>query len=192
MPTVQDVAAYVLQSSGPIRSMKLQKLVYYSQSWSLGWHNEPLFDDPIQAFVKGPIVRSLWNRHRGMDVVRKWSGHPERLSDSQRQTIDRVLAFYGALSGDELSTLTHSERPWLDAREGLAPNQPGTREITHQAMRGFYGSSQTLIDSDDLQKMVSNLVRPLPNGNWGSATDPTRVLYAGYAARVLAPMICNQ
>ncbi len=93
MVTAHDVAAYVLQQSGPMRAMKLEKDVYYSQAWSLGWHNEPLFHDPIQAFEKGPIVRSLWNRHRGMDVVRKWNGHAERLSDHQRQTKRRVLSF---------------------------------------------------------------------------------------------------
>jgi uncharacterized phage-associated protein len=191
--TAHDVAAHIiLDCFGPMRAMKLEKLCYYSQAWNLAWHNEPLFHDPVQAFVKGPIVRTLWNRHRGMDIVRKWSGHPERLSDHQRQTINRALAFYGTLTGNELSALTHSERPWMDAREGLAPNQPGTREITHQAMREFYGSAKTLVDSDNLQEMMSNLVRRLPNGDWGVNTQHPQPLYVGYASRLLAPMICQQ
>ncbi len=34
MATVHDVAAYILEKRGPMTTMKLQKLVYYSQAWS--------------------------------------------------------------------------------------------------------------------------------------------------------------
>ena len=40
--TVFDAAAYILEQSGEMTAMKLQKLVYYSQSWSLVWDEEPL------------------------------------------------------------------------------------------------------------------------------------------------------
>jgi len=38
-----DVAAYILSKKAPMPAMKLQKLVYYAQSWSLVWDDEPLF-----------------------------------------------------------------------------------------------------------------------------------------------------
>jgi uncharacterized phage-associated protein len=44
MANVHDVAAYILEKVGePISTMKLQKLVYYSQAWHLAWDEEPLF-----------------------------------------------------------------------------------------------------------------------------------------------------
>ena len=38
--TVFDVANYILNKQGSMSAMKLQKLVYYSQAWSLVWDDE--------------------------------------------------------------------------------------------------------------------------------------------------------
>ena len=42
IPQIQvfDVAAYILEKIGSMTTMKLQKLVYYSQAWSLVWDGE--------------------------------------------------------------------------------------------------------------------------------------------------------
>ena len=70
MPTVFDVAAYVMQQlRGRITAMKLQKLVFYSQAWSLAWHHGPLFEEPVEAWREGPVVRDLWEGHRGRYFV---------------------------------------------------------------------------------------------------------------------------
>ena len=44
MASVFDVAAYILEKQGEMTTLKLQKLVYYSQAWSLVWDEKPLFD----------------------------------------------------------------------------------------------------------------------------------------------------
>ena len=48
MATVLDVARYILTRLGekgslPVTTWKLQKLVYYSQAWSLVWDDAILF-----------------------------------------------------------------------------------------------------------------------------------------------------
>ena len=43
MANVFDVAQYILKKSGTLTTMKLQKLLYYSQAWSLAWDGVPLF-----------------------------------------------------------------------------------------------------------------------------------------------------
>jgi len=40
---VIHVAAFILQQTGTLTTMKLQKLIYYGQAWSLVWDGEPLF-----------------------------------------------------------------------------------------------------------------------------------------------------
>jgi uncharacterized phage-associated protein len=35
MASVHDVAAFIIEKLGPISAMKLEKLVYYAQAWSL-------------------------------------------------------------------------------------------------------------------------------------------------------------
>lgn len=140
MATVHDVAAYILNQRGSMTAMKLQKLVYYCQAWALVWDEKPLFQNRIEAWANGPVVRTLYERHRGQFQVDRWDGHPENLTASERETIDAVLSVYGDKTSQWLSDLTHRERPWLDARAGLDPGSRGGREITHAAMAEYYGS----------------------------------------------------
>ena len=45
MASVSDVAAYILQQQGAMTTWKLQKLIYYSQAWSLVWDDDALFPE---------------------------------------------------------------------------------------------------------------------------------------------------
>jgi len=140
MASVFDVAAYILDVAGPMTAMKLQKLVYYSQAWSLVWDEEPLFSETIEAWANGPVVRSLYEAHRGRfrvssgDVI----GNREILTDTQKETIDAVLRDYGLHSSQWLSDLTHQERPWREARHGLAPGERSNRVISWASMAEYY------------------------------------------------------
>lgn len=60
MATVFDVAEYILQKLGEVTTMKLQKLVYYCQAWSLVWDEQPLFEDDFQAWANGPVCPALF------------------------------------------------------------------------------------------------------------------------------------
>lgn len=138
MPTVFDVAAYILQRTGPITAMKLQKLVYYSQAWSLVWDEAPLFDNRIEAWANGPVAPGLYNWHRGSYIVTSAPGNAAALNPVQVETVDAVLGHYADKSSQWLSDLTHAEEPWKNARRGLAPGERGNHEITHAAMAEYY------------------------------------------------------
>ncbi|HEX5512441.1 MAG TPA: type II toxin-antitoxin system antitoxin SocA domain-containing protein [Actinomycetales bacterium] len=139
MANVHDVAQYIVSRQGAMTTMKLQKLAYYSQAWHLVWDGEPLFDAPIQAWMNGPVVRELYQRHRGQFHIAQWPlGDSARLSRSERETVDAVLEAYGHLTPQQLSDLTHSERPWQEAREGLSPTDRSERPISLDTMQEFY------------------------------------------------------
>lgn len=139
MANVHDVAAYILAKCGPMTAMKLQKLVYYAQAWSLVWEDRPLFNERIEAWANGPVIPALYERHRGMFAVERWpAGDPGNLGADDQTTIDAVLEFYGNKSSQWLSDLTHSEAPWRDARGGLPPGAPSQSEITQAAMAEYY------------------------------------------------------
>jgi uncharacterized phage-associated protein len=141
MANAHDVAAYILQRRGSMTAMKLQKLVYYSQAWSLVWEEKPIFAERVEAWANGPVVRELYDRHKGMFLVTEWPwGKPDNLTKEERETVDAVMDFYGDKAALWLSNLTHQEDPWLNARKGLAPGESGNREITHGAMAEYYES----------------------------------------------------
>ena len=144
MTNVFDVAKYILTKQGEMTAMKLQKLVYYSQAWHAVWEEKPLFDEQIQAWINGPVVPTLYDLHRGKFLVTSSDicSSGVLLTDDEKDSIDRVLSFYGDKSSQWLSDLTHSETPWISAREGLAPNERGNREISVSSLAEYYEALQ--------------------------------------------------
>lgn len=141
MPKVLDVASYILSICGPMTAMKLQKLVYYSQAWHLVWDSELLFEDSIEAWAYGPIVPRLYEAHRGAFKVSELDGgNPDLLSESEKETIDRVCEYYGKYNAQQLSDLTHSEEPWNKARRGLDPLARSNNAIRPEWMDAYYSS----------------------------------------------------
>lgn len=139
--TVFDVAAYILSKVGTITTMKLHKLVYYSQAWSLVWDDEPLFSEKIEAWSNGPVIRELFAYHRGNYSISKvLVGNSEILTENQKQTIDAVIDYYANKPPQWLITLTHMEEPWKKARIGLSPTERGHNEITLESMAEYYSS----------------------------------------------------
>jgi uncharacterized phage-associated protein len=142
--TVYDVARYILAKRGSMPHMKLQKLVYYAQAWSLVWDDAPLFHNRIEAWANGPVVRALYASLRKQFKVYPRNleavGDMKKLSKDQKETIDAVLKHYGSRSSQWLVELTHNEAPWKNAREGLGIGEHGQNEITHAAMVEYYSS----------------------------------------------------
>src|SRR5271169_3358892 len=70
--SAHDIAAYILEKNGSMTAMKLEKLVYYAQAWSIVWNESPLFRERIEAWAAGPVVPALYYRHRGDYLVQNW------------------------------------------------------------------------------------------------------------------------
>lgn len=139
MALVVDVAHHILEKLGSMSSMKLQKLVYYSQAWSMVFTGEPMYKSDIEAWANGPVVRDLYYLHRGRYTVGPNDFQPmHSLSLSDTLTIDAVLKAYGHLDAHELSELTHQEKPWLDAREGVADGVRSDKAIDLATMHEYY------------------------------------------------------
>ena len=144
MLNVFDIAENILSITGPISAMKLQKLVYYCQAWSLVWDDKPLFDENIEAWVSGPVIRELYEAHRGQfqinpgDFNDYLSGND--LDSSQKDTIKEVVKSYGGKSAQWLSDQTHSEFPWKNARIGLSDSERGNTIISNESISEYYSS----------------------------------------------------
>lgn len=144
MADIIDVAKYILERKGTMSTMKLQKLCYYSQAWTLAWDEVPLFNEDFQAWANGPVCRELFEWHRGKflistDDLPQLSGKHD-LTLTERETIDKVLEFYGDKEGHWLSELTHMERPWKEARQkaNALPGDSCSEIITKESMADYY------------------------------------------------------
>ena len=139
---VLDVAKYILSTSDEsMTTMKLQKLVYYCQAWHVTWTGEGLFTESTRAWANGPVVRELFNLHRGRYAVcadELTGGDAAALTVDQRAVVDSVLATYGSMTGSQLSVLTHAENPWQTARGKSTNGSSSDVVITLDSMQKFY------------------------------------------------------
>jgi uncharacterized phage-associated protein len=120
-------------------SYKLQKLLYYTQAWHLAWYDEPLFNNPIEAWSNGPVVRDVYNAHSGtytVEVIGR--SDATALTEQQRQAVSAVVDRYSEFSGRTLSEMTHAEGPWQITRSGLPPHARSDRVIAPHLMRDYY------------------------------------------------------
>lgn len=142
MAKVLDVARYVLNHAGPMSTMKLEKLVYYCQAWSLAWDGVPLFDEDFQAWANGPVCPALYTTHKGLFTLPQ--NHyddqkPYPFTQTQLDTLNAVLEGYADKEPQWLSELTHKERPWRETRQGIKPGEPSQRVISKELMQEYYG-----------------------------------------------------
>lgn len=141
MASVHDVAAHILKRGGSMSTMKLQKLAYYSQAWHLVWAEAPLFDDEIQAWMNGPVVRTLYDEHKGRFTISDWpKGDSSRLTDEERANIDAVFDAYGKYSGQQLSELSHSEEPWKVTRGDVPDGWGSSKVIDPELIQAYYSA----------------------------------------------------
>jgi uncharacterized phage-associated protein len=137
---VDDVAAAVLDRTGPVTSMKLQKLIYYCQAWHLVRANTPLFEDRIEAWSQGPVIPSIYKKHRNKFQVSSWpGGNAQALDVKELETIGWVLDKYSHFSAESLSRMTHIELPWRIARGLSQPDEKSSEEITQPKLKYYYG-----------------------------------------------------
>ena len=131
---VKEVSEFFLSKEG-MTNKKIQKLCYYAQAWFYALYNKKLFER-IEAWVHGPVLRSVWNYYRTFSIMLDTLPCKEyklKLTKEQEEIIADVLDEYGSKSGYYLECLTHEERPWQDARR-----QGENTKISKEAIKEFY------------------------------------------------------
>lgn len=140
MANVKDVAQYILERQGNMTTIKLQKLVYYCQAWSLVWREMPMFEDKIEAWANGPVVPELFQAHAGLFRIGAEAGIGDsaQLDEDSKDVIDNVLKGYGDKSTQWLVELTHLEEPWKQARGHVPCGHKCDAVISHASMADYY------------------------------------------------------
>lgn len=157
-----DVAEYFLYLAGedfaatePMTHLKLQKLVYYAQGFSLALRGVPLFDEPILAWQHGPVVREVF------DTYRRYGRGPIPLSQDQtasdldsesRGIIEHVYGAYGHHRAWTLREMTHVEAPYLNAPRNGVIERDMLREFFKRQLQVAKASRES---AQQAQKMMS-------------------------------------
>ena len=144
---------YILKHYGPMSHLKLQKLVYYCDAYSLAYFGKPLITDDFEAWVHGPVCRRLYDSLKdksklysdvaytfdGVDVDKEFNS----LTSDQQSLITDVLNQLSSWSSFELEASTHQEAPWKNARKGYGEADKCSVVINKDDMKKFYHSEIT-------------------------------------------------
>lgn len=142
--TANDVANYLInfarEHGDYLTPLKLQKLMFYADAWHMVVKGgQELIPDPFEAWVHGPVVRSIYHRFNHY----RWNPITEELPapNLAGETVDflkEVYKVFGGFSGYELEQLTHQEEPWKAARGMLPADSACNEAINKDLTRRFY------------------------------------------------------
>lgn len=103
-----------LSGNNDLTNLKLQKILYFAQVEFLKETNKPLFDEPIEAWQYGPVVRNVyeWLKGCGAYVVTDFDvilENTENLPDNIKEFLDRIWNKYQKYSAWGLVEETHKK-----------------------------------------------------------------------------------
>lgn len=146
--TANNVADWFLYQD-EMSPKKLQKLVYYAYAWSLVFFNESsdtienrLFNEKIEAWVHGPVVRELYVKYKpfGYRNIDQKPEEEPKFDEEIKDVLEQVWDMYGGFNGNQLESLSHNEKPWEEARGDLLPLDSSNQNLNDKTIFEFYGS----------------------------------------------------
>lgn len=101
-------------------NMRINKLMYFAQGWSLARYNKPLFKAEIQAWDYGPVVPPIYHRLKtsGRDKIKGVmdEDYADHFTPEESQLLMDIQRTYNVYSTNGLVILTHKKgTPWSDA-----------------------------------------------------------------------------
>lgn len=133
------IGQYFLSKNIELTDIQIQKLVYYAYSWFMVKNKDSkLFEEKPQAWIHGPVFRTLFD---SMKNYKKFSNGKEyeKIENDTKEFLNIIYDIYGKFSGNDLEKMTHSEMPWIKARNGLRPYEFSQNVILDEDIIKYYG-----------------------------------------------------
>lgn len=135
-----------------ISPMKLQKLLYYGQGWHLGFTGDLLFNEQIECWLYGPVVRSIFKHFEefgSMKIERLAYARsddqiispavPQDCLPISKSVLAVTWAEYKKFSAIKLSNMTHAtDGPWDKVYQEFGGNLPIGTDIPIPVIRDHF------------------------------------------------------
>ena len=120
MVKAEDVANFFIElckdDPDPMTPLRLEKILFEAQAWSLVKLGKVLFEDDIEAWGLGPVVPYVYERFKGTrDAIRKTSkGYSSSVfTRDQMMLMVNVANYVSNMSTDYMIDRTHAAgSPW--------------------------------------------------------------------------------
>lgn len=125
MADVIKIASYICKHYQKIYGcrideMKLHKLLYFTQRESIIQTGKPLFEDCFEAWKYGPVMVSIRQKYKNNTLNADLT---EQELDLYKNIFITVFDTYAKKDSWSLSTITHGEYAWIEARKKITQEQ---------------------------------------------------------------------
>lgn len=178
MANVQDVAKFFIdlaqkrqqQYAGDLMTnLRLQKLLYFAQGWSLARYGRPLFNAPIVAWKYGPVVQEVYKRYNansGNGIFSDAGISSDALTPEELSLLLDVSREYDRFSTSQLVDLSHVPGgPWAET--------PQSAVIPTGKIQQYFSQLPPLPSFDDLLSRME-VIEPRRDEN-GRSIFPAEV-----------------
>ena len=150
MPRAVSVAkelvrlSYEGDEADPLTNLRLQKLLYYAQAWSLIVRGGELFPETLEAWRRGPVVVEVYQELAGDHSTNQISpvafANQADLPGDVADFVRRVWDAYKRHSATQLSEMSHNETPWQNAWGNRPKNGIGNDPILVEDMETYFST----------------------------------------------------
>lgn len=113
----------IAKSGNGMNKVKLQKLLFFAQEEYLFRNGEPLFEDKIVAWKRGPVVYDVWCHFNGSEIGNSIEYYPRqkdliKFTKQVKDVIEYIWDIYGDKDEWYLEGISHSYKIWKDTFDG--------------------------------------------------------------------------
>ena len=149
MANVYDVANFFIDLAAHneedyMTNLRLNKLLYFAQGWSLASRGKPLFPESIEAWKYGPVIPEIYHKYKEhgkcliSEVDKNYS--PDVFTDEEMDLLLDVAREYGKYTSPALVSMTHDDNgPW---KKIFDQNIDGT--IENDELKSYFQSLKPL------------------------------------------------
>lgn len=134
------IAKWIINKIHP-EPLKLQKLLYLSQGYSYAFYDRPLFNDELEGWVHGPVVRNVY------DIFKKYQYNCininfeiEELEKEAEDVLNYVISNFSKYDAKYLEELSHQQEPWILSRNGLDPDERSDKTILKENIANYFSN----------------------------------------------------
>ena len=187
-----DVVNWFLAQSSddiPITHLALQKLLYFTQSWSSVLLEEEIFSNECQAWVHGavyPEVYDIFKKFKYMPLPKL--NYTARFNEDESMILDAVKKYYFDIySAKALEEICHREFPYKEARQGYTEDETCHITIDKKSIVLYYKqvAQKYNINLSDLSNIKEYLNIMIYKLKMKSNTFPLDIFYIKAQNRVI-------
>ncbi len=181
MYQANDVAQYFINHSyngelDDVTNLKLQKLLYYAQGYSLALLDRPLFDEDIEHWEHGTVVPCVYHEYKqytNQIIPSNPKFDMTIFSTNSKKILEMVCYRYAKYSAWALRNMTHKETPWLESKPKQVISKESIKEffsikLKYEEFNFDLERMEQAINSGFVE-MPSNLNSPNEIGQWLSS-----------------------